>query len=272
MVSINTNPGAAIGAQTLGKTNSSLSSTQNRVSTGLSVSGAKEDGSIFAIAQALRGDIEGLGASERTLNRAQATVSTAIAATEGASDVLTQLKGIATAATDPSLSEDQRAAYASEFSELAGTLDNLSASADFNGTNLVAASPDSLATPTGVDGQTVDTSGTAIDSASLGLAGADLTTAAGAEAALAAVDAASQTVSAAATTFSASASALEVQSVFSQKLGDALTQGVGSLVDADLGRESAKLQALQIKQQLGATTQSIANSSSQVALQFFQRG
>jgi len=58
--------------------------------------------------------------------------------------------------------------------------------------------------------------------------------------------------------------------VFVGKLSDALVGGVGNLVDADLATESAKLQALQIKQQLGAQALSIANSAPQIILSLFQ--
>ncbi|KAK0350754.1 hypothetical protein LTR94_027714, partial [Friedmanniomyces endolithicus] len=51
---------------------------------------------------------------------------------------------------------------------------------------------------------------------------------------------------------------------------DALEAGVGNLVDADLAKESAKLTALQTKQQLGVQALSIANSSSQTLLSLFR--
>jgi flagellin len=62
---------------------------------------------------------------------------------------------------------------------------------------------------------------------------------------------------------------LEIQSDFTVKLIDILRAGVGNLVDADMAEESAKLQSLQIKQQLGVQALSIANSNPQVILSLF---
>jgi flagellin len=57
---------------------------------------------------------------------------------------------------------------------------------------------------------------------------------------------------------------------FVGKLQDTLDAGVGNLVDADLAKESAKLQALQTKQQLGVQALSIANQSSSVLMSLFR--
>ena len=66
------------------------------------------------------------------------------------------------------------------------------------------------------------------------------------------------------------ATALDAQQTFLSKLSDEIENGIGNLVDADLAKESAKLQSLQIKQQLGAQALSIANQSPQVILSLFQ--
>src|SRR5690606_19805122 len=66
------------------------------------------------------------------------------------------------------------------------------------------------------------------------------------------------------------AKALEIHNTFVTKLSDALEVGIGNLVDADLARESAKLQSLQVKQQLGIQALSIANSAPSVLLGLFR--
>ncbi|MDZ4062940.1 MAG: flagellin, partial [Brevundimonas sp.] len=57
---------------------------------------------------------------------------------------------------------------------------------------------------------------------------------------------------------------------FNDKLQDALEAGIGNLVDADLAKESARLTALQTKQQLGVQALSIANQSSSILLGLFR--
>ena len=54
------------------------------------------------------------------------------------------------------------------------------------------------------------------------------------------------------------------------KLSDALEKGIGNLVDADLAKESARLQSLQVKQQLGVQALSIANSAPATILGYFR--
>ncbi len=66
------------------------------------------------------------------------------------------------------------------------------------------------------------------------------------------------------------ATALDAQQDFLSKLSDEIENGIGNLVDADLAKESAKLQSLQIKQQLGAQALSIANQAPQVILSLFR--
>ncbi len=77
-------------------------------------------------------------------------------------------------------------------------------------------------------------------------------------------------MSAGATALGAAKSRIEIQQEFVSGLMDAIEAGVGQLVDADMNEESTKLQALQVKQQLGIQALSIANSSSQTILSLFQ--
>ena len=68
----------------------------------------------------------------------------------------------------------------------------------------------------------------------------------------------------------AQAKQIEAHNIFVSKLSDTLESGIGNLVDADLAKESARLQALQVQQQLGAQSLSIANQSPQMILSLFQ--
>ena len=71
-------------------------------------------------------------------------------------------------------------------------------------------------------------------------------------------------------TMGSQAAALDIQNDFLSKLSDTIEQGIGNLVDADLAKESARLQSLQIKQQLGAQALSIANQAPSLILSFFR--
>lgn len=71
-------------------------------------------------------------------------------------------------------------------------------------------------------------------------------------------------------TLGSQAKALDVQKSFLGKLSDSIENGISNLVDADLARESARLQSLQVKQQLGAQALSIANQAPSIVLSFFR--
>lgn len=98
----------------------------------------------------------------------------------------------------------------------------------------------------------------------------NISTANGAELASAAIDTALTNLNKDLATMGAQSKALDVQKSFLGKLSDSIEAGIGNLVDADLAKESARLQALQVKQQLGAQALSIANSAPSIVLSFFR--
>lgn len=103
-----------------------------------------------------------------------------------------------------------------------------------------------------------------------GLGGIDVTTTAGADAALGNVETLIQTAIDAAASFGSDQGRIETQSDFVSKLTDAMKAGIGSLVDADMEEASARLQALQVQQQLGIQSLSIANQAPQSILSLFR--
>jgi flagellin len=87
---------------------------------------------------------------------------------------------------------------------------------------------------------------------------------------IAAVDDAVSSMTEAATTLGSVKTRIDIQKDFVKSLMDAIDRGIGGLVDADMNEESTRLQALQVKQQLGIQALGIANSSSQNILRLFQ--
>ena len=98
----------------------------------------------------------------------------------------------------------------------------------------------------------------------------DVSTAAGAASALTAIEGLLDTVKSAGATLGSTEGRVEKQANFISKLSDALTQGIGAMVDADMEEASARLQALQVQQQLGIQALSIANSAPQNVLSLFR--
>ncbi|WP_298747809.1 flagellin [uncultured Brevundimonas sp.] len=273
--SVNTNVGAMIALQNLQVTNNELSTVQNRINTGLKVSSAKDNGAIWAIAQGQRAEIGALNAVKDSLNRGQSAVDVALSAGESVSDLLTQLKEKALAATDSSLTTSARSALNEDFKAIRDQIATVVSNAKFNGVNLLDNS-----TGTGGYKALANTTGATIKAAgeNLSLGGANVTvtattvigTASQATAALGLVNASIDKVSASLARLGTGSKSFSTHLTFVGKLQDTIEAGVGNLVDADLAKESARLQSLQTKQQLGVQALSIANSSTSILLGLFR--
>ena len=272
--SVNTNVGALIALQNLNATNTDLAVTQSRINTGKKVASVKDNGAIWAIAQGQRADIGALGAVKQSLDRGVAAVDVAIAAGETVSDLLLQLKEKALAATDASLKTAARAALNEDFEALRDQIATVTANAEFNGINLLktgATGFNALANAQGNATITVGAEVLALGSTNVSVAATQsIETLTKATASLTAVNNSIDAVSGALARLGTKSKALTTHLTFVGKLTDSLESGVGNLVDADLAKESAKLQALQTKQQLGVQALSIANQTPQLVLSLFR--
>jgi len=272
--SVNTNSGAMIALQNLNATNSSLAATQNRISTGLKVGSAKDDGATWAIAQNQRSTVSSLDAVKDSLNRASSTVDVASSAGESISDLLTQMKEKALAASDTSLDTTSRSALATDFESLRDQITTTINNSSFNGINLLDGSQTGIAALANADG-----SNTLHVSAQSMLLGGSIVSVA-TDATFASASSASSLltditdsitqVSAALSKLGTASKAVTNHLDFVGKLQDSITTGIGNLVDADLAKESANLQALQTKQQLGIQALSLANQSTSTVLSLFR--
>ncbi|CAL1692377.1 Flagellin [Brevundimonas subvibrioides] len=273
--SVHTNAAAAVALQNLSRTNDNLTGVQNRVSTGLKVQGAKDNAAIWAIAQGQRADVGALSAVKQSLDRATSIADVALSAGESVSDLLNQLKEKVVAAKDVSLGTQSRALLNSDFKALLRAIKSAVENASFDGGNILngsltnglkfLANADATSFVT-LSGKNLTLSGSII---SLGLADS-LLTVTGATTALTKLDNSITALNSALGDIGAQAKQISAHSTFVTKLSDTLESGIGNLVDADLAKESARLQALQVQQQLGAQALSIANQAPQIILSLFQ--
>ena len=273
--SVNTNVGAMIALQNLNATNAELNLVQNRVNTGKKVATAKDNGAIWAIAQGQRAELGALNAVSQSLARGVAAVDVALAAGESISDLLLQMKEKALAATDASLSSAARAALDEDFTSLRDQIAQVTENAVFNGVNLLetgALGFEALANADGTSTMTVAAEVMALGSANVTVTSTQaIDSATAAAAALSAVTVSIANVSGALARLGTQSKAIGAHVTFVSKLMDALEAGVGNLVDADLAKESARLQALQTKQQLGVQALGIANQAPQILNSLFGR-
>jgi flagellin len=272
--SVNTNMGALVALQNLNSTNKALDTVQGRINTGLKVASVKDDGATWAIAQGMRAKSLSLDSVSDSLNRGRSTIDVAVAAGEQVSDLLTQMKQKALAAADTTLDTAARTALNEDFKSLRDQIGKVVANADFNGVNMIKSGGSALAAlanDTGSSRITVAAQSLAFGGTNVTLtATASFNSAATASTLAATVDTSITNVSAALAKLGTGSKALDSYATFIGKLKDTLDAGVGNLVDADLAKESARLQALQTKQQLGIQALSIANSSASNILGLFR--
>ena len=275
MNSVNTNKGAMIALQNLNATNKDLGTVQNRINTGQKISTAKDNGAIWAIAQNQRAESASLNSVISSLQRGQSVADVAMSAGTAISDILVQMKEKVLAATEAGLSTASKQALSDEYTALRDQINTIANNATFDGVNLISATTvnsSSIKSIANADATaTIDIDHVDLSKSNAKIA-ATLTSLTGAvgSADVKDVEDAIQDVSSALSKLGTGAKALDTHMTNVMKLQDTLDAGVGNLVDADLAKESAKLQALQTKQQLGVQALSIANQSSSSLLGLFR--
>lgn len=273
--SVNTNVSALIALQNLNATNTELAEVQNRINTGRKINTAKDNGATWSIAQKQRADIASLDAVKESLARGQSTIDVAMSAGQTVSDLLLQMKQKVLSASDTSLDDTSRAALNEDFKALRDQISKAVSNASFNGKTLLAAGSTSMLSLANADGSSRLT----VQAEIMTLGGAivtvtttsSFTSAAAASALITVVNTSLNNVSSALSRLGTRSKSFEAHLNFVQKLQDSLEGGVSNLVDADLAKESARLQALQTKQQLGFQALAIANQAPQTLLSLFRQ-
>ena len=276
-ISVHTNTSALIALQNLNATNTKLEEAQSRVSTGLKVANAKDNAAIWSIAQGQRADIGALAAVKMSLDRATSLTQVTMSAGESVSDLLVQIKEKVVGAMDPSISQTSRNALNADFKSLLRQITQVVQAASFDGSNILDGSLSAdirfLANESATNFITLSVKDMTLGNSIVTVGStASIGTMTIATTVLARIDASLANVNSALGDIGAQAKQIENHTTFVNKLNDVLTAGVGNLVDADLAKESASLQALQVQQQLGAQALSIANQAPQIILSLFRGG
>jgi flagellin len=272
--SINTNRQAVFALQSLNLTNTELGGVQKRVSTGFRVSDARDDGGAFAVAQAVRSDIAGVTAVGEQLGGTRGILSTTFAALSVVSDTMKQLRTVLTRLADTGIAASSREQYELQTTNLRNQIKGFIDDAYYNGRTLLSTDVgDSTGDITAIRNESGESfTINAVDGEAFQL-DATPTSAEAAKAMIASdgeFDDIDKLLSDALNSFGAQMQFVENQIVYNSKKIDAMNDGLGALVDADLAKESSKLQALQTRQQLGVQTLGIANQGPQVLLSLFR--
>jgi flagellin len=272
--SVNTNTSAMTALQYLTATQGQLDKTQSAINSGLKVADARDDGAIYAIAQNQRGAVAGYQSVIGSINNGTSAIDVALSAGQSISDLLIQMKQKALQAADASLDTSSRQAVNADFTALRDQITTIVKNAVFNGFNLVDGSTNQISALASADGSRRITTAAQDMSLSGGIvtlkATSTVSTQSKASALIATIQSSLTNVNSALAKLSAGAAKFSIQATFAQKLSDTLTTGIGNLVDANMAQESALLQSLQVKQQLGVQALSIANQQPQTILSLFQ--
>ncbi|WP_296595983.1 flagellin [Phenylobacterium sp.] len=272
--SINTNVGAMAAIATFNAINAEMAEVQMRITTGKKVNSVKDNPAIWAIAQNQRAEIKGLDSVIGSLQRGMSVVDTALNAAENVSDLLNQMKELAVSAADYPASDPARTAINENYLALRKQIDIAVQNAGFGGLNLLAgggstdqvrALANTNATST-IDVAHIDlsTGGSLMSALPPDLLGSFSPTT------VSDITSVTTNVNNAISRLGTGSKALESHLKFVNKQQDALEAGVGNLVDADLAKESARWQALQVRQQLAIMAMRIANQQPSYLLQLFQ--
>jgi flagellin len=283
--SVNTNMGAMVALQSLEQTQSQLATTQKQISTGFRVADSTDDGAAYAIAQGVRSNVGALTSANQQLGNAQGLLQTANTSLTSVSNTMSSMRDVLVKLGDSAITTSDRTNYVTQYQALAASVKSDIQGATYNTKSLVGNISNSLGVaPTGwgsvnvssdengdtynlkkVDGSgiysAVNYTGTQLQNAAsvlgfISATGSFLTqqTAVGNDL----------------NTIGSSINYVNHQTTYNNDKVDALNTGLGSLVDADLAKESAQLTALQIRQQLGTQALSLANQAPQSLLSLFK--
>ena len=298
MSSLLTNTSAMTALQSLSMTQKSLSATEKQISTGLAISGASDNASYWSIATKMNSNVGALGAVSSALSESSAMLSTMSAAMTSTISVMDVIKDDLISAQQPGADLNK---VQTDISAQQNLLVSIGTSSNFNGQNFLNTSGSTVAmvssydSTNGVSTINIDTSKTALFSIApggtagstttgiLGQVGAAynsqsvLTMSVGASGVtggditnmLKDVETALSSVTDAASNLGATQTSVSTQASYISNLSSSLTTGVGALIDADMNQASTKLSALQVQQQLGIQSLSIANSNTQMIMRLF---
>ncbi len=280
--SVNTNIAASIALQSLNATSSSLASVQKSISTGYRVADATDDGAAFAVAQRVRSDVGALTTANQQLGNVKGLLSTTLTGLTDASNTLSAARDVLVKLADSNTQGAQRTQYIQQYTSLVSSIKNNLQDAAYSGKTLVgniggATGFGSVAVIRNESGATyhIGTFSGSAFVASITFTSTQLQGAATVAALIGTASSATfinqlNSLGTQLNTYGSATNYVDKQTSYNNDKIDSLNNGLGSLIDADLAKESAQLQSLQIRQQLGTQALSIANQAPQSLLSLFK--
>ena len=271
--SVLTHTSAVLALRTLKSINTESDALQKHLSTGLRISGATDSASNYAIAQGLRSELAAFDAVNQGLRAVIGLTKVSMAAATAVSNTLKDMRAKAVEGRNEGLTDQQRIIVAADFIGMRDQLDDMVVNqASFNGRNILQDGSSSVNVLINLQGDsyTIDNYEIQAINLQLGLPDANLDNVVNATAAETYVVEAMGTVSDALAGLGASTRFLEQQISFNESLTDATAEGLGNIVDADLARDSARFNALKVRNELSIQVVNIANQRPNVLLELLR--
>jgi flagellin len=281
MNSIDTNVGAMVALQSLNQTNSALQTAQKQISTGLTVSDAADNGAAYAVAQRVRSDVSALTGANQQLGNVQGLVSTTITGLTSVSNDMNDMRTLVGNLANTDITGSQRSQYIQQYQSDLQSVQVAFQNAGYNGQTLIgnmSGSDGTYSNVSVVQNELGSTYGIASFSgsafmASITFTSTQLASATGMQAALSSGGVflrMTNEVNTQLNKYGAATTYINNQITYNSAKIDSLNSGLGSMIDADMAKESAQLTALQIRQQLGTQALSIANQAPSSLLTLFR--
>jgi len=273
MNSVNTNVGAMVALQSLNRTTDQLDTTQKRVSTGFRVADARDDGAAFAVAQRVRADVSGLTSAQEQLGGVKGILDVTLASLTKVSDTMKDIKGVLVKLADGNIDAASRTQYEAQYVKLQEAVTSYISDATYNGNTLLTTAAATLTTVRNETGGNYSIG--AVVATGITIAASAPTSAAAASNMLSGTGSTDfngvmGAINTALNTMGNHSKTIDRFREYNKDKIDALESGLGALVDADLAKESAKMQSLQVRQQLGTQALGMANQAPQALLGLFR--
>ena len=270
---INTNLMSLNAQRNLATNQASLSTTMQRLSSGLRVNSARDDAAGLAIAERMQAQVRGMNVAVRNANDAVSLAQTAEGALGRISDNLQRMREIAVQAANASNSEDDRDNLDLEYQELSSEVTRVIDNTVFNSSTYLLKTDATLTFQVGANNTSVDQVSVATENlgaktgVSAALAG-DIkgATSANALTAMTDLDAAIDEITTARAKFGASANRFDSVISALQTSSENAASARGRIVDADFATETANLSRTQILSQAGSAMLAQANQMPQQVL------
>ena len=270
-LTVNTNSTAMSALNHLNNTNSALSDTFGRISSGLRINSASDDAAGLAVAENLDAQSRSLRQAARNTNDGISTIQTAEGSTNEVGNILKRMRELAVQSSSETLQDDEREYIQDEFEQLSSEVDRIASTTNFNGVSLSDGSSTQLSVQVGI----YDTSNDRITfelgdlrATSLGIdtGNVDLSAASSAQSAIDTIDTALDSVNGYRSEFGAAQNRLESSLANLQTYTENISAAESRIRDADFAHETAEMSKYQIMQNAGVAVLGQANSLNQGAL------